>query len=180
MVTETATNKEDWQRHCKSFNVQCPAACLSRQSALRYSGGFASATTEGCCSMCQRAAPECRARGSRAPRKAVPISLVSDSTTPRAKRGPSTLCVPRNQAHMNGDGGTKAGTPKVAGGPTAKDGGLSWSPSSAPATPSGKGDGGPGLPFAQVGSCSSFLWSGVLLLGSAHLMSSQHHTVNCT
>lgn len=104
--------------------------------------------------MCQRA-PECHARGSRAPRKAVPISLVSDSTTPRAKRGPSTLCVPRNQAHMNGDGGTKAGTPKVAGGPTAKDGGLSWSPSSAPATPSGKGDGVPGLPFTQVGPCSS-------------------------
>ena len=91
-----------------------------------------------------------------APRKAVPISLVSDSTTPRGgKRGPSTLCVPRNQAHMNGEGGpvTKGSTPKAVGGAMNGNGlesGLSWSPSSAPTTPSGKGDGVPSLPFAQV------------------------------
>lgn len=101
----------------------------------------------------------------------MPISLVSDSTTPRgSKRGPSTLCVPRNQAHMNGNGGpigaeggsgaTKAGTPKAAGGSLPNkglDGSLSWSPSSAPTTPSGKGDGMSGLPFAQVGLPSP-LW----------------------
>ena len=100
----------------------------------------------------------------RAPRKAVPISLVSDSTTPRGgKRGPSTLCVLRNQAHINGGGGTaqngegcpgaKAGTPKLSGGPFAGqggDGGMTWSPSSAPTTPSGKGDVVSGLPFSQV------------------------------
>ena len=92
----------------------------------------------------------------RAPRKAVPISLVSDSTTPRGgKRGPSTLCVPRNQAHMNGEGEsvTKGSTPKAVGGVMNGNGlesGLSWSPSSAPTTPSGKGDGVPSLPFAQV------------------------------
>ena len=100
----------------------------------------------------------------RAPRKAVPISLVSDSTTPRGgKRGPSTLCVPRNQAHVNGGSGmaqngeggpgAKAGTPKLAGGPfggQGGDGGMTWSPSSAPTTPSGKGDVVSGLPFSQV------------------------------
>ena len=100
----------------------------------------------------------------RAPRKAVPISLVSDSTTPRGgKRGPSTLCVPRNQAHVNGGSGlaqngeggpgAKAGTPKLAGGPfggTGGDSGMTWSPSSAPTTPSGKGDMVSGLPFSQV------------------------------
>ena len=86
----------------------------------------------------------------------MPISLVSDSTTPRGgKRGSGTLCVPRNQAHMNGEGGpcTKAVTPRAAGGTLTGKGletGLSWSPSSAPTTPSGKGEGVPSLPFAQV------------------------------
>ena len=87
----------------------------------------------------------------------MPISLVSDSTTPRGGKrgGPSTLCVPRNQAHINGEGGpcAKAGTSKAAGGTLAGkslEAGLSWSPSSAPTTPSGKGDGVPSLPFAQV------------------------------
>ncbi len=104
----------------------------------------------------------------------MPISLVSDSTTPRGgKRGPSTLCVPRNQAHINGEGGpcARGGTPKAAGGTLGGSGlenGLSWSPSSAPTTPSGKGEGVPSLPFTQVrfskghvqqSACSSDLYT---------------------
>ena len=56
---------------------------------------------------------------------------------------------------QNGEGGpgAKAGTPKLAGGPFAGkggDSGMNWSPSSAPTTPSGKGDVVSGLPFSQV------------------------------
>ena len=116
----------------------------------------------------------------------MPISLVSDSTTPRGgKRGPSTLCVPRNQAHINGEGapGAKAGTPKAAAGSslggTGLENGLSWSPSSAPTTPSGKGEGVPSLPFAQVrlgGSCPP----GCLQVFSAHFMCGHRLSPVCT
>ena len=56
---------------------------------------------------------------------------------------------------QNGEGvsSAKAGTPKLAGGPFAGkegDSGMNWSPSSAPTTPSGKGDMVSGLPFSQV------------------------------